>query len=65
MRSRAKPATTVAPALTGPRPGPAAEPLQFDFEGRRTNGAPPPSGAASTRDGSIKESIIRWLNEQL
>lgn len=36
--------------------------LQFDFKGRPV---PPATPAQSKRDDSIKQAIIRWLNEQL
>lgn len=59
--TRVRAATVEAPSTSPHLPDPV---LKFDFQGRRAAAAPRASGSQA-RDGSIKEAIIRWLNEQL
>lgn len=60
VRARASAATLEARPDSAHLPEPV---LQFDFEGKRA--AAPVTSAPRAKDASIKEAIIRWLNEQL
>ena len=56
-RASAAPASQQQEAASGP--------LNFDFSGRTSAPAAGASTARGPKDDSIKQAIIRWLNEQL
>lgn len=65
-RAQSRGATITVATVSASEPAaPEANTLQFDFEGQRVRAKASAQPSSGERDTSIKETIIRWLNEQL